>query len=460
MLSSIIVGGGPGGLGPLLWAAQAGALPDWLKRGVMVIDRQRILGGTLGRYAINSDSLGGAYLEFLDAAGTPDVLRSLRDDPVTQQLEEYYDSFPPLDLVYRFLRRLGAAMENIIAGEPNCAFRSGTDVRSLHLQADGSLQALVAGPDGTAAVLQARTAVVALGGRQNWIQQPLIQDLSLADCQPRYVMPSDRLLSHSGLKEAQRVLRGDSQRPLVILGGSHSAYSAAWALANLVSAEALGNRRIYILQRRPPRIFYPSKEAAAADDYPVADGDICPRTKRVNRLGGLRGDGRDMWRRIAGRPGATPEARFTVLPILRLSSDEIRALIENAALVIPAFGYRSATLPIYDVHGRRLTLNADAGGRNVAQDCRLLLADGRTLPNIFGIGLGTGYRPFGAMGGEPNFSGQANSLWLYQNGIGAMVHRGVFEALDGAAPSQSAVLESASAALWPVGMPSAAQSAE
>jgi hypothetical protein len=36
------------------------------------------------------------------------------------------------------------------------------------------------------------------------------------------------------------------------------------------------------------------------------------------------------------------------------------------------------------------------------------------------------------MGGEPSFDGQANSLWLYQNDIGAVVYRGVQEYLDAA----------------------------
>ncbi len=438
MLSSLIIGGGPGGLGPLLWAAQAGVLPDWLDRGLAIVDRQRVLGGTLGRYAINSDSLGGAYLEFLDAAGTPEALRALREDPVTRQMEEYYDGFPPLDLVYRFLRRLGAVMETIVAGHPRCAFLKGTDVRDLHLRSDGSLVARTVGPDGTAAEIAAQTAVVALGGRQNWIQQPLLPGLSLEQCRLRYVMPSDRLLSHSGVREAERVLLGmpgaDKGRSIVILGGSHSTYSCAWALANLLPAEALADRRAFIVQRRPPRIFYPSRQAAEADDHAVDDGDICPRTQRVNRLGGLRSDGRDMWRRIAQRPDVPAETRFTVLSLAQLDAGGLRRLLEEAELVIPAFGYRSATLPILDAHGRRLALNADAGGRSVAQDCRLLLANGSTLPNLFGIGLGTGFRPFGTMGGEPNFSGQANSLWLYQNGIGAMVHRGVFEVLDGLTP--------------------------
>jgi hypothetical protein len=44
---------------------------------------------------------------------------------------------------------------------------------------------------------------------------------------------------------------------------------------------------------------------------------------------------------------------------------------------------------------------------------------------VFGIGLGTGFKPSPGMGGEPSFRGQANSLWLYQNDIGGVVYRGV-----------------------------------
>ena len=31
------------------------------------------------------------------------------------------------------------------------------------------------------------------------------------------------------------------------------------------------------------------------------------------------------------------------------------------------------------------------------------------------------------MGGEPNFDGQANSLWLYQNDIGGVIYRAIHE---------------------------------
>jgi hypothetical protein len=80
---------------------------------------------------------------------------------------------------------------------------------------------------------------------------------------------------------------------------------------------------------------------------------------------------------------------------------------------------------VFGADGRRLTLNAELGGNAVGEQSRLLLSDGSSLPNLFGIGLGTGYKLPTSMGGEPNFDGQANSLWLYHNDIGAIVYRAI-----------------------------------
>ena len=117
MLSSIIVGGGPGGLGPLIWAAQHGLLPDWLDRGVAIVERQAHLGGTLGRFGIHSDSLGGSYLECLEAPGLPEALLPLRDDPLAREMAQYRDTFPPLRLVDRFMRRIGIRIGVDAGGE-------------------------------------------------------------------------------------------------------------------------------------------------------------------------------------------------------------------------------------------------------------------------------------------------------------------------------------------------------
>jgi hypothetical protein len=423
MLSSIIVGGGPGGLGPLIWAAQHGLLPTWLDRGLAVVERQAHLGGTLGRFGIHSDSLGASYLECLEAPALLSELRHLRRDPVAIEMAGYRDGFPPLSLVDRYMRRLGIALAAVL--RERSALHLCTEARAVRLRGDGTVAVEIRYPDGQADILVARAAVIALGGRQFSPRQPLLPGLSFTDCAPRLMMPSDRALSNAGLEEANRALAGANGRRIVILGGSHSAYSVAGALLGLPAAASLTSGQILIVQRREPRVFYPDRDAAVADSYSVDPGDICPRTHRVNRMGGLRGFGREMWRQIARRPDTRFEQRVVVRAMQGFSAAELRAVTDEAALVVPCFGYRSATLPVFGADGERLALSADAGGVAVGDASRLLLEDGTSLPNLFGIGLGTGYRLPASMGGEPNFDGQANSLWLYQNDIGAIIYRAI-----------------------------------
>ena len=425
MLSSVIIGGGPGGLGPILWAAQRGLLPTWLDRGVAVVERQAHLGGTLGRFGIKSDSLGGSYLECLEAAGLPPELKPLRDEPLAHEMAQYRDSFPPLVLVDDYMRRIGTALAAMLA--ERSALHLSTEARAIHLRRDGSVEVGITGPDGRESVLAACSAVVAMGGRQRWMHGELKPGLALANCQMRHVMPSDRALSTAGLNEADQILAEAGRRPILILGGSHSAYSVAGAFLELPGAERLAKGQIVILQRREPRIFYPDQQAALDDLYDVAPGDVCPRTQRVNRMGGLRGFGREMWRQIAERPRTTPEPRVVTMDMQRLSTAGLVAMIAEAALVVPSFGYRSVMLPVFDAGGARLALNAELGGVAVGEQSRLLLSDGTSVPNLFGIGLGTGYKLPSSMGGEPNFDGQANSLWLYHNDIGAIIYRAIHE---------------------------------
>lgn len=426
ILSTVIIGGGPGGLGPLIWAAQNDRLPGWLDKGVILLERGGRLGGGLGRYGINSDSLGASYLECLSPDVIPEPMRRLRSDAVTADMALFRDAYPPLPLVDRYMGRIGQALTEIVARHPASEIRLHTEARSVHLRPDGLVAVVAASRNGPAHTLIARSAVVAVGGKQTWRDQNLAPGLGVANCRAR-LMPSNELLSHDGLAEANEILRTAGDRRIVIVGGSHSAYAVAWALLELPGARQLGDGQLAILQRRPPRVFYPDKAAAAVDDYAVEPGDLCPRTGRVNRMGGLRGHGRDIWRRIMARPDVPPENRIAVLDRADLSDAELRRLLDEAVLVAPCLGYRSATMPIIDDHGRRLALRADADGDAVGDDCRLVLADGTTLPNVYGIGLGTGFRPSLAMGCEPNFSGQANSLWLYQNDIGGTIWRGIHE---------------------------------
>src|SRR4051812_17506174 len=92
ILSTVIIGGGPGGPGPRFWAAQNARLGGWRARGVTLLERSGRLGGNLGRYGINSDSLGGSYLECLAPDVIPEPMRRLRDDAVTADMTLFRDA--------------------------------------------------------------------------------------------------------------------------------------------------------------------------------------------------------------------------------------------------------------------------------------------------------------------------------------------------------------------------------
>lgn len=418
--STIILGGGPGGTGALVWAAQTGALDAWLDQGVVLVESQAQLGGSLGRYAINSDTLGSAYLECLETGNAHAVLRQMRTDPVTQEMQQYRNGFPPLSLVGRFMARLGAGLANLLSRHPHCAVLTGTTARSVTVLPDGSVRVKAVGKAGRRHKLQGHSLVMALGASH--------ATLPPAALHPNMI-PSDRILTAAGLCEAVDVLRRARRQRVAILGASHSAYSVAWALTHLLGEEAVPGLEIVMLSRQEPPVFYSSAEAAVADGYAFGPGDVCPRTGRVNRLGGLRGNGRDVWRQLRQDPGSLPIRRQS---LTGLPPDAVRDLLSSAALVVPAFGYRSRHLPVLDHAGRRIALRTDVSLPAVDAACRIYRADGAVLPNILGIGLGTGFRPTEAMGGEPNFTGQANSLWLYQNDIGATVFWGVQQAVHDA----------------------------
>lgn len=423
MLETIILGGGAAGTGPLVHAARAGLLHDWLAAGIALVERADQLGGSVGQYDLSADTVGGTFLECLQGGDPYSPLRRLRDDAVTQRMEAHRDGLPPLPLVGCYLANLGACLADAISRVPASQVMCRADAQLLRLMPDGSVQADLALASGRSLTLHAASAIVALGGRpaHDWQDRELAPGLRL-DAWAGKVMPADALLRHDGAARASRALARHGDAPCaVVLGASHSAFSAAWTLLHRCDArfDAGG---VTMLHRSPPRVFYASRAEAAADGYRFGEADVCPATGRVNRLGGLRGDGRALWRRMHGLDGPA-DTRLRTASLIEAPPGDLRWLLDRADLIVPAFGYRLAMLPIVGADGRRVP-TADTGP-SVDAESRLLGADGAPIANVFGIGLGSGFRPWGELGGEPSFRGQQNSLWLYQNGLGRMVHDAV-----------------------------------
>lgn len=435
---AVILGAGPAGMGPLICAAQRGGLDALLAKGIAVVDRRPVMGaGSLGRFHVNADSYAVSFLECLEAPAAAQLFAPVGRFAVTQRLQSQRGSHVPLHDVARYLDHLGRVLAQRLAAQSASRFFSNTEACCIHVESSGWLRIRIR-PAGERAEteLRSRAVVMALGGGQplpRSLHAELAPGLSLADCGPRRVMLSHDLLTRSGLAIARGRLRANAASraaaTVVILGGSHSAFAAAWALLHGPPAHdcpALAEEAILILHRSPIRIFYPSREAAHQDGYrDFSTRDICPVTERVHRLGGLRGDGRQLGRQLMGLGRQAAERRVLLLPLATLHPLELRALIQRAALVVPALGYRPCLIPIWGPDGQEIRLGASEPGRPdaplVDSHCRVLDRRGVAVPGLYALGLGTGFLPWGAMGGEPSFLGHTSGVWLYQNDIGALV---------------------------------------
>jgi hypothetical protein len=429
LASTIVLGAGPGGLGPLVYAGQSGLLDRWLERGVVVLERRARASSALSQYALRADSFGTSFLECTEVADPHPFLVRLRESEEGAALRPFREERPPLALAGAFLARLEAELEGAMAAHPRSRFVREQEVRAIHVQSDRV--AVECAPRGGRLADErwsGETAVVAFGGGQSMHDCAAASVGSLGTLGAlagERLRSSDALLTEEGIREALGELARAARPEVVVVGGSHNAFSVAWLLTTRAADGLLDAGALAIVARRPPRIFYRTLEGAEADGYRAfAADDVCPRTRRLHQLGGLRGDGRELWRRIAGRPGTTPEPRVVLLDASHENEDEVRARIRRATLVVAATGYRPR-LPRVLRDGREIPLLASRGGPSVDERCRLLDADSRPIDRLFSLGMASGFVPSGSMGGEPSFRGHTNGVWLYQHHIGASVHAGI-----------------------------------
>jgi hypothetical protein len=234
-------------------------------------------------------------------------------------------------------------------------------------------------------------------------------------------MTTDQLFTRNGIKLLQEKIGSGDNKKVVVIGSSHSALSSLSILLKKLKNVSFENSGIVLLYRNAPKLFYQSAEEARTDGYrEFTEYDICPLTGKVHRLAGLRLDSRELFRSISGMT-QKKENSVRLCKIDSIDERELTRLLEESAVIIPAFGYRPAVIPLFDESGRPIELSATKDGPLVDRNCRVMDSCGNALPGLFGIGLASGFVPWGKLGGEPGFRGQTNGLWLYQNGVGEMI---------------------------------------
>ena len=413
---TIVIGGGPAGTAFLTAAAKSGLLPR-LAPGLAIVEKAPALSsGALGGYAITSDSSAETFLTAL--ADTPHAeIAALAEHPAADRVAAHKGALGvPLTEVGGLLDALGDRIGRVAEAHGATLL---TGHEALSARRDGGrwrvrLRRLA---DGAEVEHAARAIVVATGGHQplDRLTTQTVAGVALSEVAAGRLVQSDAVLKVGGMAMVADVLAGARAPRIAVVGGSTSALTTVAAL--LKAGLPLGAEAVTLLHRRPLRPFYPSAAAAAAEGFTdFGPEDICPVSGFVYRLAGFRLEARDLVLRMLGIDGRVPDPRVR---LHRIAGDEdaaARGVLRTADLVIAATGYRPRSLPFEGI-----ALSADVGGPMVDRDCRLLDADGAALPDAYGIGLAAGFVPWGRLGGEASFRGQANGLWLWQNDVGRMI---------------------------------------
>ncbi|MEG3146692.1 DegT/DnrJ/EryC1/StrS family aminotransferase [Sphingomonas sp. RT2P30] len=420
---TLLIGGGPAGTALLTAASKHGLLTE-LSRGLVLVERDAALGGgRLGGYAITSDSTAQTFLSAVTDNPHPE-LAALAQHPVGRTVAGYADALGvPLYKAGPLLRETGERLGRIVT-EHGGTVLSGHEALGTRRTAAGLWATTLRRADGTTIERLSRNVVIATGGHQPFdrLGATQVAGAALNDLAGDRLHASDDVLALGGVERIAALLTDRRNPRVAVVGGSTSALATVALLLRSRPGIAFGAGGVTLLHRHPLRPFYPSVESARAEGFSdFGPDDVCPVSGFVYRLAGFRLEARELVLRMLGVDGRAPDPRVALHRISGDGDEAARDLIAGADVVIGALGYRPFALPVSDRDGTPIELAADRGKAMVDRHCRVTDATGAPLPGLFGIGLAAGFVPWGAMGGEPSFRGQANGLWQWQNDVGLTI---------------------------------------
>jgi dTDP-4-amino-4,6-dideoxygalactose transaminase len=423
-LATVVIGGGPAGTAMLTAASKQNRLVPLVEAGLAIVERGPRMGaGALGQYAIRSDTTAETFLSAVRNNPHAEIA-ALEHHPAGQLMHRYVAELgAPLADTAPLLTATADRLQRIVTAHGGQVL-TGHDATQVRQTADGRWQTIVADAGGGTRTLTSRNVVVATGGYQTdeQVAGKRIAGVPLGTLAGRRLMRSDLLLRRGGVERAHERLRGHPAPRVAIVGASTSAIAAAVLLLKNQPGFAFGAGAVTILHRQPLKPFYPTIAAAHADGFHDFDeNDVCPVSGFVLRLAGLRLESRELVLRMLSLGGRTPDPRVATHRIRGDADATAREIIAGADLVVGALGYRPRAIPLLGVDGTPMALAHHAGRPMVDRHCRVLDGNDRPVPGAYGIGLSAGFVPWGKLGGEASFRGQANGLWLWQNDVGQMI---------------------------------------
>ncbi|CAM9762520.1 unnamed protein product, partial [Ectocarpus fasciculatus] len=453
----LIVGGGPAGSAILTRAVRLGYFSELCgcrgnSAGVCVVEKgpaSRFGGGKLLDYEINSNTWGDKFATNVtkdkpnamppeSVTGTP--LESLRQSEAGRMLVEAGNSCVPLSLVGQFLTEAGQILKSSVDAFSSSRVLCDTavrEVRRVQLGEVGTSPTAAAGSVPSPArqlwrvaierkqpatdspdALFAEVVVFANGG-----VQPITR--ALHPVHSKKALSSDFVCTKQGvavlldmLSKSKPPTGGSAtnkDRKIVIIGGSHSAFSAAWICLNKLDPQKVlfSSGSICLVHRSPVLVFYGSKRDAEVDGY--TDIKHINRNGQIHPFGGIRGDAKQLFRHV--RNGK--ETRVRML-LLKGGSEAPAAakLMDEAAVVIWSCGYQTNAIPVRDVDGEDIRLQYSFGQVEVDDNARVLQ---EPPPEplapldiyLYATGLGYGLQATFDNGEPDGSSGRADGVAVY-----------------------------------------------
>ena len=423
----VFCGAGPATTGILVCASEQGRIDTLLGRGTCIIEQSSVIGpGAIGHYPISANTRGATFLTWLDNAEPRQAFEAARNAGPTHALARFATVYPRLPLVGEHLASLGGAVRARVESVPGCSVVTEHSVREVTLLDSGGAAITFEPVHGGARVtVTADHAVIAMGARPRGDlgQLALLPGLDLQPHEHKLCHANDLLDERVGLPP--RLRRAIARtRKVVVVGGSHSAWSAAWVLIHDRGLRDDRGRppRVTVLHRSHLRFFFRSVARARAAGYAFDEtSDVCPRTGLVNRHGGLRADAHGLaWAATHDGRAAGPVRAISLIDEEGARATAAEAL-DRAGAVIAAVGYE-ANLPAITWPDRRpIRLATTESGLQVTEQARLVSAEGTELPQLLAFGLGAGQKATGMLAGEPSYTGRLDAVRLYQNEVGGIV---------------------------------------
>lgn len=420
----VIIGAGPAGLAPLFAAAHAGNLDRLLSRGVVILEQGTTPGaGSLREQAIDSDSYAATFADIV-LHSREERLQALRTHPTVQALLSRDKSSAPLTLVSSFLELASGTLIDIVRNSRCGRLLQGVQALSVRREDSRHWQTTYRHVEtGLHHSVRSHAVVVATGAHQP-LSRLYKEEVAGVRLMPRFsskLMQSGEVLAHGGVERVTARLRGKQQPKIIVLGGSTSATAVALHLLRNFGDALSAPASITLMHRSPLSLCFESVEQAVQEGYTrFSATDICSLSGRVFRLGGIRLDSKEMLMRVMGLRGEPREHRLHLLPLEGANIITARELLDQADLLIVAFGYRPRLLHVLDELGELIPLHEPCSGEWAVVDAhsRLLTSAGKAIPGLFATGLACGPAASPEMGGEQGFRGQVNSLWLWQHSLG------------------------------------------